>query len=265
MKGKRIFLASLLIVLFAMLTSLFVVDTYAENSRKVKVGFFPMEGYHIVYLDGSYDGMDVRYLDAIKEYVGWVIVYVVCDSWEDALNRLENKEIDLVGSAQFSEERALKFDYADLSSGYTFGVIATTSNSELAYEDFEAIADVKIGMVKGYVRSAEFYEYMNNNGISDIDVIEYDSTSQMQDALNKGEIQAYVHTFTEVRDGQRLIGRFSPRPFYYISYKGNSEVMAELNKAISDVKFKKPALEAELMNEFYYNRFDYASLLTVEE
>ena len=265
MKGKRIFLASLLIVLFAMLTSLFVVDTYAENSRKVKVGFFPMEGYHIVNKDGSYDGMDVRYLDAIKEYVGWDIEYVVCDSWEDALNRLENKEIDLVGSAQFSEERALKFDYADLSSGYTFGVIATTSNSVLAYEDFEAIADVKIGMVKGYVRSAEFYEYMNNNGISDIDVIEYDSTSQMQDALNKGEIQAYVHTFTEVRDGQRLIGRFSPRPFYYISYKGNSEVMAELNKAISDVKFKKPALEAELMNEFYYNRFDNASLLTVEE
>ena len=41
--------------------------------------------------------------------------------------------------------------------------------------------------------------------------------------------------------------------------------MAELNKAISDVKFKKPALEAELMNEFYYNRFDNASLLTVEE
>ena len=55
MKGKRIFLASLLIVLFAMLTSLFVVDTYAENSRKVKVGFFPMEGYHIVNKDGSYD------------------------------------------------------------------------------------------------------------------------------------------------------------------------------------------------------------------
>ena len=265
MKGKKIFLVSFLVVFFTIVTSLFIVDTYAENNRKVKVGFFPMEGYHIIDRDGSYDGMDVRYLDAIKEYAGWDIEYVECDSWEDALIRLENKEIDLVGSAQFSEERALKFDYAELSSGYTFGVIATKSNSVLAYEDFEAIADVKIGMVKGYVRKKELFEYMNDNGVANPNVIEFESTSKMQEALDKGEIQAYAHTFTEVKDGHRLIGRFAPRQFYYISYKGNDEMMAELNKAITDVKLKRPDLESELMNEFYYNRFDNASLLTIEE
>ena len=171
MKGKKIYLASLLVFVTLMLTCVTLVNTYAKEERKVKVGFFPMEGYHEIASDGSCCGMDVKYLEALEEYVAWDIEYVVCDSWEDALKRLENKEIDLVGSAQYSEERAQIFDYADLSSGYTFGVIATLGESSLAYEDFEAIKEVPIGIVKGYVRSAEFYEYMSGNGIDNPNVI----------------------------------------------------------------------------------------------
>ena len=265
MKGKKIYLASLLVAFVAILVSLSLVNIYAKDKRKVKVGFFPMGGYHEINKDGTYDGMDVQYLEALKEYVGWDIEYVVCDSWEDALKRLENKEIDLVGSAQYSEERAQIFDYADLSSGYTFGVIATSGDSDIAYEDFEIMKDIQFGMVKGYVRSKEFYEYMKANGIDSPNVVEFDNTSQMQAALADGTIQAYVHTFTEVLDGQRLLGRFAPRQFFYITYKGNNNLLAELNKGISDLKLKKPELENQLMNEFYYSRFDNASLLTTEE
>lgn len=265
MKGKKIYLASLFVVMTIMLVCLSLVNIQAKEERKVKIGFFPMDGYHEINNDGSYDGMDVKYMEAIKEYTSWDIEFVMCDSWEDALKCLENKEIDLVGSAQYSEERAQIFDYADLSSGYTFGVIATTGNSVLAYEDFEALKGINIGIVKGYVRTAEFYEYMAENGISSPNVIEYASTSEMHDALEKGHIQAYVHTFTEVKDGQRLIGRFAPRQFYYITYKGNDSLLAELNKAISDLKLKKPDLETQLMNKYYYDRFDNTSLLTTEE
>ena len=265
MKGKKLYLASLLVVFVTILASVSLVNIYAKDKRKVKVGFFPMGGYHEVNSDGSYDGMDVQYLETLKEYVGWDIEYVVCDSWEDALKRLENKEIDLVGSAQYSEERAKIFDYADLSSGYTFGVIATTGESGLAYEDFEAMENITFGMVKGYVRSKEFYEYMEDNGITNPNVIEFENTSKMHAALNDGTVQAYVHTFTEVMDGHRLLGRFAPRQFFYITYKGNDDLLTELNKGIADLNLKKPEIENQLMNEFYYSRFDNASLLTTEE
>ena len=265
MKGKKFYLASFLVLLTLIMASVSLVNIYAKDERKVKVGFFPMEGYHEIGSDGSYCGMDVKYMEAIQEYAQWDVEFVICDSWEDALLRLENKEIDLVGSAQYSEERAKKFDYADMSSGYTFGVIATKGDSSLAYEDFEAIKNATIGMVKGYVRSAEFYDYMMDNGIGNPTVIEYTSTSEMHAALEKGDIQAYVHTFTEVKDGHRLIGRFAPRQFYYITYKGNDVVLAELNQAIADLKLKKPDLETQLMNEFYYSRFDNTALLTTEE
>lgn len=238
---------------------------YATERRTVRIAFFPMDGYHVINEDGSYGGMDVEYLNEIAHYTAWDIEYVVCESWNDALEKLLNKEVDLVGSAQYSEERADIYSYADLSSGYTFGVIATNPENKTAFEDFQAMQDFHFGMVKDYVREAEFYEYMAHNGIENPTVTKYDTTADMQAALDAGEVDAFVHTFTEVKEGQRLLARFAPRPFYYITYQGNDALLEELNKAIVDVKMNQPELETELMNLYYYDKFDKTVLLTTEE
>lgn len=240
-------------------------DVYAAGKRLVKVAFFPMDGYHITEPDGSRDGMDVAYLSELCGYADWEIEYVECDSWEQALQMLAEKKVDLVGSAQYSAERAEIYQYADLASGYTFGVIATNADGTIAYEDFLAMRRVTFGMVKNYVRQEEFRQYLADHGIDFPVVIEYESTEKLQQALDAGEIDAMVHTFTEIREGQRLIGRFAPRPFYYITYQGNEDVIRELNQGIADLKINQPELEAELMNRFYYSRFDKAALLTTEE
>lgn len=237
----------------------------AAEKRTVKVAFFPMDGYNVKNGDGSLTGMDVEYLKALEKYVSWDIEYVECGSWDAALKLLELHQVDLVGSAQYSEERAKKFQYADLSSGYTFGVIAAGSGSTLAYEDFEAMKDITFGMVKTYVRREDFLQYLADNGVQEPKIIEYESTAELQEALDKGEIDALVHTFTEIKEGQRLIGRFAPMPFYYITYPGNDDVMRELNQAIADIKINYPELETELMNEFYQSRLDKTIVFTTEE
>ncbi len=254
---------------FPMLTILLLICVLPvmakEDARMVKVAFFPMDGYHNIEKDGSCGGMDVEYLNAICEHADWKIKYVKCDSWEAALRMLEKKEVDLVGSAQYSQERAEQFLYADMSSGYTFGSVVVKADSPLAYEDFIAMKDISYGMVEGYVRKPEFMQYLKDNGIEHPHILEYAHTEQMQEALESGKIDAYVHTFTEIKEGQRLIGRFAPKPFYYITYQGNDGVMRELNQAISELKLEQPALETELMNEFYYSRLEEHILLTVEE
>ena len=144
-------------------------------------------------------------------------------------------------------------------------MIATNPGKNIAYEDFHAMENLTFGMVENYVRKNEFLDYLFHNGIENPKIIEYVSTAEMHDALDAEEIDAFVHTFTEVKEGQRLIGRFAPRPFYYISYDGNEEVINELNQAIVDLKMNRPKLETELMNQFYYDKFDKAVLLTTEE
>lgn len=248
------------------MVAIFVLPVMAkEELRIVKVAFFPMDGYHNTEADGSCGGMDVEYLNAICNYADWQIEYVKCDSWEEALQLLRDKEVDLVGSAQYSAERAEEFLYADLSSGYTFGSVVVQADSPLAYEDFIAMKDISFGMVEGYVRKPEFMQYLKDNGIDQPHILEYAHTEQMQAALKSGAIDAYVHTFTEVKEGQRLIGRFAPKPFYYITYQENEEIIRELNQAISELKLERPTLETELMNEFYHSRLEKNVLLTVEE
>lgn len=259
---KRIFC----FILLGCALGIFSVQTiWAKEPRTVKVAFFPMDGYHIVEADGSYGGMDVEYLKALCEYTDWQIEYVECESWGEALQLLDQHNVDLVGSAQYSKERAEIYDYADLASGYTFGVIATNASGNIAYEDFSAMQDITFGMVKNYVRKEEFLQYLADNHVTEPKMIEYDTTQMLQDALDAGEVDALVHTFMEVEEGQCLIGRFAPRPTYYITYKGNNDILRELNNAIVDLKMSRSELETDLMNKFYESRFDRAVLLTTEE
>ena len=254
-----------LLLIVGMVGILISSHSTAAEKRNVKVAFFPMQGYHFWDENGNYTGMDVEYLDVLCEYINWEIQYVPCDSWEEALQMLEEEQVDLVGSAQYSKERAEIFTYADLSSGYTYGVIATNADGEVAYEDFTAMKKFRFGMVENYVRSAEFYEYLAHNGIEEPNVVKYESTAKLQEALDNKEIDALVHTFTEIEEGQRLIGRFSPRPFYYISHKHNEELMRELNQAIADLEMNHPGLAAELTYKFYQSRLDKTVILTTEE
>lgn len=242
-----------------------VATIYAKEQTTVRVAFFPMEGYHIIEEDGTFGGMDVEYLEIIGEYTDWKLEYVICDSWDDALQKLSNKEVDLVGSAQYSSARAEVYDYADLASGYTYGVIATNSDSKIAYEDFEAMQDITFGVVKNYVRYNEFIQYLNANNINEPKILQYETTLELQNALDTGEVDAFVHTFMEIKEGQRLIGRFAPRPIYYITYKGNDAILQELNEAIADTKMSRPELETDLMNQFYESRWDKTIILSTDE
>lgn len=235
------------------------------TKRVVKIGFFPMQGFNDMDADGNVSGMDVEYLEKVCVYTGWELEYVPCESWDDALSRLANKELDLVGSAQYSAERAEKYQYADLSSGYTYGMLAVRGDSEYAYGDFAQMKNLTYGTVKTYVRKPEFFQYMESHGITDVNLVEYEDSDALAEALDSGEIDVLVHTFTEIRDGWRLMGRFAPKPFYYISYQGNDALMQELNQAIADIKMNLPELENELLVKYYESRMDRTVVLTSEE
>lgn len=237
----------------------------SEAKRTVRIGYFPMQGYNDIDENGNVSGMDVDYLEELCRYTNWELEYVPCASWDNALTMLSNKEIDLVGSAQYSEERAETYQYASLSSGYTYGILAVKEDSPYAYEDFEQMKDLTYGMAGSYVRKAEFIQYMKVNGITDFKLKTYANTEALARALETGAIDVFVHSFMEIRDGWRVMGRFAPMPFYYITYPGNDDLLVELNQAIADVKMKSPELENELLVKYYESRIDQNLLLNSEE
>lgn len=245
---------SSVLVALVLISALLPAFAHAREARTVKVAFFPMEGYHSYSESEGYGGMDVAYLNELCVYTGWDIEYIECDSWDDALAKLEAKEVDLVGSAQFSDERNEIFDYAALPSGYTYGCLFVEGDSDLAYEDFARMQDMKFGVVGSYIRKTEYLQYMARNGISNPDLKEYENTQQLQEALAGGEIDVAVHTLTEVLEGQCLVGKFAYAPYYYITWKGNTDLLDELNRGIEAINVDTPPLDQELASRYYGDR-----------
>ena len=245
-------LALLQVIVFFIV--IFPIQTSAEEARTVRVAFFPMDGFHTYSENDGYGGADADYLAELCRYTGWKIEYVECSSWNDALVKLGKKEVDLVGSAQYSEERAAVYDYAALSSGYTFGCLFVEEGSDLAFEDFDRMKDMTFGVVESYIRRKEFLDYLRQNQIPDPQIREYDTTQELQEALRSGQIDVAAHTLTEVAKGQCLVGKFAYAPCFYVTWKGNKSLLKELNLGIQELKMIHPLLEQELIARYYSDR-----------
>ncbi len=251
---KKIRTALALLQVIVFFIAIFPVDISAKEVRNVRVAFFPMEGFHTYSENGGYGGVDADYLDELCHFTGWKIEYVKCSSWDDALQKLEEKKVDLVGSAQYSEERAGIYDYAALASGYTFGCLFVQEDSDLAFEDFGRMKDMTFGVVESYIRKKDFLDYLGQNGIRNPELQEYDTTQELQEALRSGQIDVAVHTLTEVGRGQCLVGKFAYAPCFYITWKGNQALLQELNLGIQELKMVQPVLEQELIARYYGDR-----------
>lgn len=257
---KKIHSISLVRGIFVLIQTVALVLTFlpvtvrSAHSRVVRVAFFPMEGYHTYSDKEGYGGMDVAYLEELRAYTKWDIQYVKCESWNDALDKLKAREVDLLGSAQYSDKRAEIYDYAALSSGYTFGCLFVEKDSDLAFEDFGRMKEMKFGVVQNYIRKDEFLKYLGTNGITEPQICEYHTTQELKQALRQGEIDVAAHTFTEVGKDQWLVGKFAYAPWYYVTWKGNDSLLSELNQGIEELKLVNPALEQELVSRYYGDR-----------
>ena len=63
--------------------------------------------------------------------------------------------------------------------------IATNPESTIAYEDFTAMQNITFGMVE-IMSKGRILQYLLDNGIENPNIIEYTSTSDLQNALSEG-------------------------------------------------------------------------------
>ena len=54
-----------------------------------------------------------------------------------------------------------------------------------------------------------------------------------------------------MEENQKLLARFSPQPFYFLTWKGNTELLIPLNKAMSQVQNTYPTFLDDLLVSHY--------------
>ena len=96
----------------------------------VRVGYFAFDGYHMQE-DGVRSGYGYEILQHMAGYTNWKYEYVGYEkSWNEMQEMLERGEIDLLTSAQMTEERMERFDFSKESIGTSSAILSVKAGNK---------------------------------------------------------------------------------------------------------------------------------------
>lgn len=268
---------------FAVISTCVITPAFAAtDAPTIRVGFFAFDGYHMMDENNERSGYGYDYLQGMARYMDWRYDYVGYDkSWAEMQTMLEQGEIDLLTSAQKTASRMEKFDFSDEPIGTSHTILTVKEgNQQFFAEDYKNYGGMRVGMLKLNSRNISFADFAAEHGffeqetdpvriqeaiahgcISDTEkskqslyanTIWYDSTDAMVAALQNGEVDAIVSSNLRATKHEWIIATFNPSDFYVMVRKGNQDLLAQVNYAISQVKIYEPTLKDALFDQYYF-------------
>lgn len=223
----------------------------------IRVGYTDSPGFIEKTESGSFDGYGVAYLHEISHYTGWRYEYVY-GTWQECMDMLAKGEIDLLGMAQYTPQRAANYDYASLPSGVEYMVMyVRNDDNDIYYNDYQAFDGLRIGVLTSNFQTDNLSVMARRNGFT-YHPVYFDYSQSMVEALRRKEIDAVVLGSMPLFKDLRLVARFQADPIYFITTKGNNAVLQRLNDALMNIHANTPDFE----NKTYAAYYGQSSLLT---
>ncbi len=257
---KRLF--ALTLSMLMLVTIMFPGTVHAAREKTLRIGYIDYQGFIQQNEDGTYEGYGVDYLNEISKYTGWKYEYVF-GTWPKLLEKLKNKEIDFLCSAQKVESRKANFDYSEYPIGYTQGLLYTLpENDNIYYEDYRALNDTRIGGLRSSATNDFLKRYAKRCGFK-YKLVEYDSEAELVQALKVGEVETIATDRFAYHNDLKLVAQFGADAYYMMSYKG-SPYIEEANFALSEIKVDF-SFETELFKKHYSESTEETGLLLTRE
>ena len=248
-RGLAILMTMLLLTALLSLSAS-AAETVSQHER-VRVGFFAMDGYHMMDEDGNRSGygydflrLMARYWDVDYEYVGYD------KSWEEMQQMLIDGEIDMVTSARRTPEREELFDFSR-PIGTNNGILTVRSdNSTIVEGKYSTYDGMRVALLRGNSRNDEFAEYARTKGFTYKSVY-FDSAEEIAEALQNGTVDAIVTSSLRKMNNERILEKFGSSDFYVIVKKGNTELPNKINYAIDQMNAAEGSWKTTLYNKNY--------------
>ena len=243
------------VLLLVCMISLFPRPVYAAagNSRTLRVGFFAFDGYHVQDADGNRSGYGYDFLQLLARYGDWTYKYVGYDkSWAEMQDMLADGEIDILTSAQKTPERKEKFAFSDEAIG-TSSAILTVRSGDARYTtgDYATYDGMRVGLLKNSSRNEKLAAFAAEKGFSYTPVY-YDTVDEMTAALQSGsEIDALLSSNLRSIQSEWVLDTFAPSDFYVMVRREDTELLDEINRAVSRMDSNLLDWRHDLWNKYY--------------
>lgn len=246
-------LALLLVLCMAVLVMPFAAfaEYDADGRDKVRVGFFAMDGYHMMDEAGNKSGygydvlrLMARYWDVDYEYVGYD------KGWSETQQMIEDGEIDMGTSARKTPEREGRFDYSRPIGNNECMMTVRSDNDTVIVQDYATYNGLRVAMLNGNTRNSDFEEFAAEKHFNYVPVY-FNLVSDMEDALQTGQVDAIVSSSMRATKNERMVERFNNEEIYVIVKKGNRELLDKINYAIDQMNAAEGDWKTELFNRYY--------------
>ena len=253
-RANRYLTATLLIVslLITMLCPEMAFAAEKDTNREtIRVGFFAMDGYHMIDEKGNRSGYGYDFLRLMARYIDVDYEYVGYDkSWGEMQDMLENGEIDLLTSARKTPEREAKFDFSRSIGSNECMMTVRNDNQSINEQDYSSYNGLKVGMIRDNSRNDDFARFAQEKGFTYTPVY-FDMMEDMQKALKKGTVDALVSSSMRATDNERVVEKFAGEKIYAIVREGNTDLLRKVNYAIDQINAAEGDWKTELFNRYY--------------
>lgn len=248
---KKIFLSMIcvLIVIFG------IVPIRAKE--KIKVAY-PIQVGLSEYNNGAYSGYTYDYLKELERFLGMEFEFVRLSGDENeqimtAMEKVQNGELDLLGAMAYSESLTSVYDYTAMNYGMSnMGLYVNSDNATLNDTSLYSTKSIQVGIISTKKEdNISLKEFGEMNGIQ-IKQHYYDSTQDLKAALDNREVDAIsASDMSMIAGSYRMIATFSPRPFYFVTAKGNTKLLSSLNEAMNQLNKELPTFMSQLHSKYF--------------
>lgn len=259
-------------LLFTLLfTILLSTQCVFANEDPVRVAFIPdMFGFYKIDENGAYSGYNYDYLMNISQHTGWEYEFVIIDeglvsaSIAKAQEMLKNGEIDLLGSVSSSFD---DFERGEKNYGvFRYNLYSARNKYAIVCDNYFLQDTLRVALVESLEElNASFLRIMDEIGV-ELDITYVSTTAETHDLLFSEEVDTIINLDmsknAEYLDYLTTIYR---TPFYFISTKGNTELMAQLDEAIRRVEIVEPEIHQILLEKHFGTRYNGDFMFTEDE
>ncbi len=255
---KKLF-AALLAALFCLYCLPGSLVDVTGQEQVVRVGYPIQKGLTEVDASGQYSGYTYDYLEEIAQYTGWDYEFVqvpgdINTALSTMMEMLKQGELDLLGGMNYNDTLAEMFEYPENNYGKAYTTLcALEDNTAITSNNYQTVEPLRIAILKNAdTQNKRLEEFCRTNGLAP-ELVYCDDFEGQMSALQNSTADLLLSIDVNSSDGLRTILKFSPRPFYFASTKGNTDLIQRLNEALVKIDETDPYFAPGLYEKYFGN------------
>ena len=99
-------------------------------------------------------------------------------------------------------------------------------------------------------RNGEVLTYLKSENLP-YEIVYYDTAAEQQQALVGGAVDVISSVSLSPVANTRIVAQFAPRPYYFVSTKGNAALIDQLDETIRRIDLVEPNLQDSLYDNYF--------------